>query len=380
MKGEGFCSTDPPYKEFGFWGRLCLSLQIPNNVTNRKRVQNILSLDFTAEEVTTSQKLYCVCKQHNSEDQPYAQCAKCEDWFHPRCEGFQSITDIETQDISWTVDVLCNDFRDLQKSLDNWVVENHSLPCSMSHRTRAAARDGLLISLMSDDEIQSMVHSRNIHNTSSAYHTTTTPPISPQVVTIFCLDYNIVHSRNIHNTSSAYHTTTLSICILQKLEGFNRYQAEEAFCKHDPFTGELVNAEALKLKGEGFCSTDPPYKEFGFWGRLCLSLQIPNNVTNRKRVQNILSLDFTAEEVTTSQKLYCVCKQHNSEDQPYAQCAKCEDWFHPRCEGFQSITDIESMVHSRNIHNTSSAYHTTTVEHCAQLKHPQHFFCLSHNY
>ncbi|TRY57640.1 hypothetical protein DNTS_005338, partial [Danionella cerebrum] len=38
------------------------------------------------------------------------------------------------------------------------------------------------------------------------------------------------------------------------------------------------------------------------------------------------------------------------------------------------------MVHSRNIHNTSSAYHTTTVEHCAQLKHPQHFFCLSHNY
>lgn len=38
--------------------------------------------------------------------------------------------------------------------------------------------------------------------------------------------------------------------------------------------------------------------------------------------------------------LFCVCKQPNDPNEPYAQCSLCQDWFHPLCVGYQSVDDI----------------------------------------
>lgn len=41
----------------------------------------------------------------------------------------------------------------------------------------------------------------------------------------------------------------------------------------------------------------------------------------------------------SDEQQYCVCKRPNTLE-PYAQCDRCKDWFHPRCVGFQSIEDV----------------------------------------
>ncbi|XP_039653544.1 uncharacterized protein LOC120557332 [Perca fluviatilis] len=41
------------------------------------------------------------------------------------------------------------------------------------------------------------------------------------------------------------------------------------------------------------------------------------------------------------EKLYCLCRQPNYEHEPYVECKKCKDWFHPFCVGARTHEDLE---------------------------------------
>lgn len=54
-----------------------------------------------------------------------------------------------------------------------------------------------------------------------------------------------------------------------------------------------------------------------------------------------LDVGSNSDQLDATEELFCLCRQPNNPNEPYAQCSRCNGWFHPQCVGFKSIIDIE---------------------------------------
>ncbi|XP_056613299.1 uncharacterized protein LOC130428992 [Triplophysa dalaica] len=203
------------------------------------------------ERECLSQQLGACCYQRvgnqtmNSEvrNVPWIQCDSCHGWLHTDCAGIH-LTELGT-DSSFNCGC------------------QMKLPYHLK-RTRAVAKECLLESVLTDEEIQKLAHDlRAGVLRSNRMFLKQHPNFSLKfkqnreaLISIFtekqttAIIYR-VHAVMRHNkgdlTQLSFNlevmTPELTVSILRKLEGFNRYQAEKAFLSHIIFEDENTQKE-----------------------------------------------------------------------------------------------------------------------------------------
>ncbi|XP_048053026.1 uncharacterized protein LOC125272305 isoform X2 [Megalobrama amblycephala] len=165
----------------------------------------------------------------------WTQCNTCHGWLHTECAGIDRATDT-------SFNCGCH----------------MKLPYCLK-RTRAAAEKGMLESILTDEEIQKLAEDlrtgvlrsnrmylkrhpnfnlkfkQNREALISIFNEKQTIAIIDRVDTVLGRD-----KTNLEELSFNLDVMTpeVTLCILRKLEGFSRYEAEKAFVSHVFFEGE----------------------------------------------------------------------------------------------------------------------------------------------
>nr|XP_055049591.1 uncharacterized protein LOC129435148 [Misgurnus anguillicaudatus] len=164
----------------------------------------------------------------------WIQCDSCHGWLHTECAG------IDPSEVDTSFNCGCQ----------------VKLPYCLKRTRVAAATEGLLESVMTDEEIQTLADDlrtgllrsnrmflknhpdfnlkfkQNREAIISIFSEKETTAIIDRVSTVLRHD-----KKNLKELSFILEVMTpeVTMCILRKLEGFNRYQAEMAFFSHIPF-------------------------------------------------------------------------------------------------------------------------------------------------
>ncbi|XP_067296480.1 uncharacterized protein [Pseudorasbora parva] len=213
-------------------------------INYEKRAEKLKPKELQERECL-SQKLGACCYQRvgnqtmHSEvkNVQWTQCNSCHGWLHTECAG-----------------------------IDLGLATHTSFNCGCHvklpyclKRTRAAAEKGMLESILTDEEIQNLADDlktgvlqsnriylkrhpnfnfkfkENREALISIFNEKQTTAIIDRVDTVLGRDKKNLEQLSFHLDVM---TPEVTLCILQKLEGFSRYEAEKAFVSHVYFEGE----------------------------------------------------------------------------------------------------------------------------------------------